>query len=1070
MSLLRRLTWISFLFAFASSQVSQGAISVSWPKIGGTTYSVPQAGESGWANLTNYLVALQNAQGTTSQTIGVRTATTSPVTVSSTNDTVIIVKLASPGPSTVNLPAGFTGQYFAVVDGKGDAGTNNITIDPNGSQTINGATTYVINRDRKAVVFIWNGTEWTIYAEYGASSFSASNGILVQTAPDTYAARTITAASTKVAVVNGDGVSGNPSIDVTEANLTLGNLGGTLPISKGGSGQTTKTEAFDALAPTSAKGDLVVSNGSDNISLPVGSNTFVLTADSAEASGMKWAAASGGLSNPMTTQGDLIVGGASGTPQRFASAATGNALISGGVGSDPSWGKVGLSTHVSGTLPVANGGTGTTTSTGTGNTVLSTSPTLVTPALGTPSAAVLTNATGLPLTTGVTGTLPVANGGTGQTSATAAFDALAPTQTGNSGKFLTTDGSTATWSAVSSSDSGGINYISNGSFENTANGVQPAGWSGFTDAAAATPADGTGGTNPPTGVTFFASNLSPIRGSMSAVLAKDAANRQGAGYSYAFTISSVDATKKFQASLDMTVASGTYTAGDVRVYLYDVTNSTLITPQTVALPNATNSFVTTVDTSTSLSYRWIVYISSTSTSAYSLKFDGMYVGPTQVVQGAIVSEWQNYSPTFGGYSVQPTLGLAQWRRVGSSIQMMIRASGGTLSAATLTVPLPTGYSMAVGTSTLLGHCSTEATTTTYADLFATVQTAGGTNFVFYRATGGLGETSTIGTNIAGGSTRLTCELEVPIAEWTGSGTVTLGPGPTDEFAFSTNSVTTAGSTQSDDGLYGYGPQGINFVAIASTTGSDNATVKRVRFQYPFQAGDVISIEVDQGTTGNKWVAIEQTGISQTYQGQSRYGVSISPVTGSNTDYFISFGNKGAQGTNATYAGDGTAWSVFTGWKWRARKSRSPTATGIALAGADGTNGLVNPYSAGTGVVYGGNYTPTVSAGSNVASVGSVYTARYLRVGKIVSVTGAVDVTSTSSADTATTLRVSLPLASNFTTFSDAYGTATKDAASGTSYAAGNVLAESVTDTAVIAWSSKNTVSSTVVFNFQYELK
>jgi hypothetical protein len=68
---------------------------------------------------------------------------------------------------------------------------------------------------------------------------------------------------------------------------------------------------------------------------------------------------------------------------------------------------------------VANGGTGVTTSTGTGNVVLSTSPTLVTPLLGTPTSVTLTNGTGLPLSTGVTGTLGTTNGGTGLTSFTA---------------------------------------------------------------------------------------------------------------------------------------------------------------------------------------------------------------------------------------------------------------------------------------------------------------------------------------------------------------------------------------------------------------------------------------------------------------------------------------------------------------------------------------------------------------------------------------------------------------------------------------------------------------------------
>ena len=102
----------------------------------------------------------------------------------------------------------------------------------------------------------------------------------------------------------------------------------------------------------------------------------------------------GGTGQTSYAVGDLIYADTTTSLAKLADVAVGNALISGGVGSAPSYGKIGLATHVSGTLPVANGGTGVTASTGTGSVVLNTSPTLVTPALGTPSALVGTNITG----------------------------------------------------------------------------------------------------------------------------------------------------------------------------------------------------------------------------------------------------------------------------------------------------------------------------------------------------------------------------------------------------------------------------------------------------------------------------------------------------------------------------------------------------------------------------------------------------------------------------------------------------------------------------------------------------
>jgi hypothetical protein len=69
----------------------------------------------------------------------------------------------------------------------------------------------------------------------------------------------------------------------------------------------------------------------------------------------------GGTGFSSFATGDIIYADSSTTLARLADVAVGNALISGGAASDPSWGKIGLTTHVDGILPVANGGTGNAT-------------------------------------------------------------------------------------------------------------------------------------------------------------------------------------------------------------------------------------------------------------------------------------------------------------------------------------------------------------------------------------------------------------------------------------------------------------------------------------------------------------------------------------------------------------------------------------------------------------------------------------------------------------------------------------------------------------------------------------
>lgn len=153
----------------------------------------------------------------------------------------------------------------------------------------------------------------------------------------------------------------------------------------------------------------------------------------------------GGTGQSSYAIGDILYASAALTLSKLAAVATGNALISGGVGAAPSWGKIGLTTHVSGVLPVVNGGSGVSTSTGTGDLVLSVGPTIG-----------LVNATGLPLTTGVTGILPVANGGTGISAFGTGVATALGINVGSAGAFVTFNGAGGTPSSLTLTNATGL--------------------------------------------------------------------------------------------------------------------------------------------------------------------------------------------------------------------------------------------------------------------------------------------------------------------------------------------------------------------------------------------------------------------------------------------------------------------------------------------------------------------------------------------------------------------------------------------------------------------------------------
>lgn len=266
------------------------------------------------------------------------------------------------------------------------------------------------------------------------------------------------------------------SVTNTNIAISAGAISGLAP-----SATTDTTDATNITSGTLPTGRL---NGSYTGVTGVGT----LTAGTWNAATI--APAYGGTGITSYTIGDILYADGSGSLAKLPDVATGNALISGGVGTAPSWGKIGLQTHISGTLQATNGGTGATTLTGyvygngtgamTASTTIPNSATTATSAntasaivardasgnfsAGTITASLSGNATTATTASATTAAATFNNGGAGDASGTTFNGSTARTISYNTvgasplagSSSLTTTGTvtSGTWSALFGAVSG----------------------------------------------------------------------------------------------------------------------------------------------------------------------------------------------------------------------------------------------------------------------------------------------------------------------------------------------------------------------------------------------------------------------------------------------------------------------------------------------------------------------------------------------------------------------------------------------------------------------------------------
>lgn len=518
--------------------------------------------------------------------------------------------------------------------------------------------------------------------------------------------------------------------------------------------------------------------------------------------------------------------------------------------------------------------------------------------------------------------------------------------------------------------------------------IDTSGWTTYADAAGTTPVDCTGGS--PT-LTWTRNTSSPLRGSADFLATKDAANRQGEGVAYAFSIDSADTSKPISIAFDVK-GSANYAANDMAVYIYDVTNGVLINPASPNIAQSSYRYQSTFLASTSTSYRLCLHVASTNATAYTVQYDNFVVGPNLPALGVPVDA-RNISSLMGysaGFGTIPN-SFAYMQRVGNVAKIWGGFLTGTLSSTTAYIQLPSGMNIdttaipnytqknKVGTAAVLRVSGSQSIygDGNAADLFfdGTI-----TNQLFFAAKTGASTSQyeKIAANALNGANGyfVSYIIELPIAEWAGSSAYLSQAQP--EYVYNTSTASTNDATS-----FGYGPQGNLVGSITSEI------IRRVRFLTPIQATDNIVVEVDPGGEGN-FYPVAQSAIASSsgsaliapYQIQNgvSYGMGyVRKVSGSSTDVDIGFGAY-RYPSGATYGAAGSAWSGLANARWRVVKIPGQISASAATLPSGMTPSQATAlgyYIYSHGTTYNGGNAPTVAYNGGGGSLSSVDLADFI---------------------------------------------------------------------------------------------